>query len=71
MPERSADEKGQYRVVKNHEEQYSIWPLDKPLPGGWFDVGKVAARDSCLAYIREVWTDMRPRSIREATSALT
>jgi MbtH protein len=55
-----------YRVVINHEEQYSIWPIDKELPAGWSDAGKQGARDACLAYVDEVWTDMRPKSLREA-----
>lgn len=55
-----------YRVVMNHEEQYSIWPADKEIPAGWSDAGKQGSRDDCLKYIEEVWTDMRPKSLREA-----
>lgn len=55
-----------YRVVVNHEEQYSIWPVDKDIPAGWSDAGKQGQRADCLAYIDEVWTDMRPKSLREA-----
>jgi uncharacterized protein YbdZ (MbtH family) len=54
-----------YRVVVNHEEQYSIWPVDRELPGGWRDGGKTGPKDECLAYIDEVWTDMRPLSLRK------
>jgi MbtH protein len=54
-----------YRVVVNHEEQYSIWPLDEENPLGWHDVGKAGTRHECLAYIEEVWTDMRPLSLRK------
>lgn len=54
-----------YRVVKNHEEQYSIWLLDKEIPLGWEDVGKQGNKSVCLAYIEEVWTDMRPLSLRK------
>jgi MbtH protein len=54
-----------YRVVVNHEEQYSIWPADRELPLGWMDGGKQGPKDECLAYIEEVWTDMRPKSLRE------
>jgi MbtH protein len=53
-----------YKVVKNHEEQYSIWPEHKENPLGWMDAGKVGSKAECLAYIEEVWTDMRPRSLR-------
>ncbi len=54
-----------YQVVVNHEEQYSIWPADRALPLGWQAVGKSGAKAECLAYIAEVWTDMRPLSIRQ------
>jgi uncharacterized protein YbdZ (MbtH family) len=53
-----------YKVVVNHEEQYSIWPEYKDNPLGWKGVGKVGLKAECLAYIREVWTDMRPLSLR-------
>jgi MbtH protein len=55
-----------YRVVMNHEEQYSIWPVDKDIPAGWSDAGRQGPRADCLAYIDEVWTDMRPKSLRDA-----
>lgn len=54
-----------YTVVVNHEEQYSIWPVDKELPLGWKAVGRRGLKDECLAYIKEVWTDIRPLSLRE------
>jgi uncharacterized protein YbdZ (MbtH family) len=54
-----------YKVVVNHEEQYSIWPEYRENPLGWRDVGKVGRKDECLAYIKEVWTDMRPLSLRK------
>jgi MbtH protein len=57
-----------YRVVMNHEEEYSIWLADKPIPDGWREVGKSGKKAECLAYIDEVWTDMRPKSVREAMS---
>lgn len=53
-----------YRVVLNHEEQYSIWPHDRENPLGWIDAGKSGTREECLAYIKEVWVDMRPLSLR-------
>lgn len=55
-----------FRVVVNHEEQYSLWPSDRALPAGWSDAGKVGTRDECLAHIETVWTDMRPLSLRRA-----
>jgi MbtH protein len=54
-----------YRVVVNHEEQYSIWPDYRDIPAGWRDAGKVGTKAECLAYINEVWTDMRPLSLRQ------
>lgn len=54
-----------YTVVVNHEEQYSIWPADRENPRGWTSVGKTGPKAECLAYIKEVWTDMRPLSLRK------
>ncbi|MCB1054123.1 MAG: MbtH family protein [Acidobacteria bacterium] len=59
------DDKTTYMVVINHEEQYSIWPEDRELPLGWNDVGKHGNKQECLDYIEEVWTDMRPLSLRK------
>ena len=53
-----------YQVVVNHEEQYSIWPADRDLPLGWSAAGKTGTKQECLEYINEVWTDMRPLSLR-------
>ncbi|TBR56995.1 MbtH family protein [Westiellopsis prolifica IICB1] len=54
-----------YKVVINHEEQYSIWPSDRENPLGWKDVGKNGLKQECLSYIKEVWIDMRPLSLRK------
>ena len=54
-----------YKVVVNHEEQYSIWPVVRENPLGWRDAGKTGPKAECLAYIQEVWTDMRPLSLRK------
>lgn len=59
-----SDDKTIYRVVINHEEQYSIWPASRENPLGWRDAGKTGSKQECLAYIEEVWTDMRPLSLR-------
>ncbi|MEO3928562.1 MbtH family NRPS accessory protein [Micromonosporaceae bacterium B7E4] len=53
-----------YTVVVNHEEQYSIWLADLDLPAGWTEVGKTGDKEACLAHIAQVWTDMRPLSLR-------
>jgi len=54
-----------YKVVVNDEEQYSIWPADRENALGWRDAGKSGTKEECLAYIKEVWTDMRPLSLRK------
>lgn len=54
-----------YEVVMNHEEQYSIWLKGRELPSGWIVVGKSGSKPECLAHIEEVWTDMRPLSLRK------
>jgi MbtH protein len=65
MSDHEADESIEYLVVVNHEEQYSIWPsYKKPIPLGWAEAGKRGSKEECLAYISEVWTDMRPASLR-------
>ena len=53
-----------YKVVLNDEEQYSIWPLDRENPPGWRDAGKSGSRPDCLEYIKQVWIDTRPLSVR-------
>ena len=58
------DESAAFKVVVNHEEQYSIWPAEGESPLGWKEVGVSGTRAECLAHINEVWTDMRPLSLR-------
>ena len=58
-----------FLVVLNDEEQYSIWPADREAPAGWRPDGVVGSKEECLAHIDEVWTDMRPRSLREHMAA--
>jgi MbtH protein len=53
-----------YKVLVNQEEQYSIWPAGRVDPVGWKEVGKSGKKEECLSYIEEVWTDMRPLSLR-------
>ena len=55
-----------YVVLTNHEEQYSLWPSAKPVPGGWTVVKIEAPKAECLQYVDEHWTDMRPLSLRKA-----
>ncbi len=54
-----------HKVVLNHEEQYSISPVDRENPLGWRDADKSGTKAECFAYIKEVWTDMRPLSLRK------
>jgi MbtH protein len=57
-----------YKVVVNHEEQYSIWPADRENAPGWRDASKTGSKSECLAHIGEVWTDLRPLSLRRGLS---
>ena len=69
MPEQSDDNASNdvvYRVVVNHEEQYSIWPVGRENPAGWRNEGTVSSKADCLSRIELVWTDMRPLSVRPA-----
>ena len=59
------DDKTIYKVVLNHEEQYSIWPADRENALGWKDEGKKGTKQECLEHIKIVWTDMRPLSLRK------
>ncbi|MEO8378415.1 MAG: MbtH family protein [Acidobacteriota bacterium] len=54
-----------YKVIINTEEQYSIWPADREIPLGWSEAGFQGGKRECLAHIEEVWTDMRPLSLRK------
>ena len=54
-----------YRVVVNHEQQYSIWPQAREIPPGWTDTGVTGNKQHCLSHIERIWTDMRPLSLRE------
>ncbi|TDD54181.1 MbtH family NRPS accessory protein [Kribbella antibiotica] len=52
------------KVLVNDEEQYSLWPDYLTVPAGWTDTGVSGSKDECLAYVKDVWTDMRPLSLR-------
>ena len=58
------DDGRQYRVVVNHEEQYSVWPADRTPPPGWRPAGTAGPLPDCLSWISAAWTDMRPLSLR-------
>ncbi|WP_186646697.1 MbtH family protein [Fluviispira vulneris] len=54
-----------YKVVMNHEEQYSLWDFSRDNPKGWVDAGFTGTQNECLEYIKNVWVDMRPLSVRK------
>jgi len=62
------DEDGRFCVLVNDEDQYSLWPVFAEVPAGWRTVFGEATRAECLEYVEQNWTDMRPRSLREAMS---
>lgn len=64
MRSEESDDPTVYKVVVNAEEQYSVWPSGRDNPPGWHDNGKTGSKAECLSYIAEVWTDMRPLSLR-------
>lgn len=68
MSDTQADERD-YLVVRNDEEQYSIWWAGRDLPAGWHAEGAEGTKDECLARIADVWTDMRPLSLRRRMEA--
>jgi MbtH protein len=68
MSDQVVDESTVYKVVVNLEEQYSIWPADRENPSGWSDAGKTGSKEDCLSFIEQVWTDMRPLSLRKRMS---
>lgn len=59
------DDDREYVVVMNDEEQYSIWFSDREIPAGWHDQGVKGSKKHCLDHIEEVWTDIRPKSLRD------
>jgi MbtH protein len=59
-----------YKVVINHEEQYSIWPADRENALGWNDVGRVGSKDDCIDHIEQVWTNLSPAELRRKITAL-
>ncbi len=64
----TTDDDRDMKVVRNDEEQYSIWEHDRPNPSGWHDEGFSGTKGACLQHIESIWTDMRPRSLRAATA---
>ena len=63
------DADGRFLVLINDEGQHSLWPAFIEVPAGWRPVHGEADRDSCLEYVEQNWTDMRPRSLVEQSLA--
>lgn len=64
-PVAEEDDDRLYIVLINHEEQYSLWPSDISIPDGWSQVGEARSKSDCLQFVDEVWTDLRPLSLRK------
>lgn len=60
-----------FKVLVNDEEQYSLWPDYKAVPGGWRETGTHGQKQECLDYVERVWSDMRPLSLRRAMDTQT
>jgi MbtH protein len=60
-----------YQAVRNDQEQFSIWPAHRAIPGGWHKVGPIGSKDEVLKYVETVWTDIRPACVREAIRGRT
>lgn len=71
MGDMTEDESILYRVVRNHEEQHSIWLADRDIPKGWHDIGMSGPRQACLEHIDAVWPDIRPLSLRRRLAAMS
>lgn len=69
MANENEEIKATHIVLINEEEQYSLWPIYKKIPTGWRAVGRQGSEEECMKYVDEVWTDMRPRSLRERMEA--
>ncbi|ORB28510.1 MbtH family protein [Mycolicibacterium parafortuitum] len=63
------DDAGRFYVLDNDEDQHSLWPVFADVPAGWRVVFGEASREECLSYVEQNWTDLRPRSLREAMLA--
>ena len=57
---------GVFIVLRNEDEQYSLWPSEKEIPDGWTEVMPPSTKAACLAFVEENWTDMRPKRLRDA-----
>jgi MbtH protein len=60
------DPQGRFLVLVNDEEQHCLWPAFAAVPAGWASVFGEDSREACLSYVEEHWTDLRPKSLRDA-----
>ena len=60
------EHRSNFCVVINSQEQYSYWFADSQLPAGWKSTGFIGSREECLTEVENIWTDMRPLSVRKA-----
>jgi len=60
------DEDGRFLVLVNAEEEHSIWPAFAEVPRGWAVVQEESSRADAIAYVEAHWTDLRPKSLRDA-----
>lgn len=59
------DQDGTFLVLRNSEEQHSLWPAFAAVPDGWTVVLDGSTRADALAWVERNWTDLRPLSLRE------
>ncbi|MEU7134349.1 MbtH family protein [Streptomyces sp. NPDC046261] len=69
MPNPFDDQDATFLVLVNDEGQHSLWPAFAPRPDGWTVALDASPREEAVAYVEANWTDMRPRSLREATGS--
>ena len=69
MTQSESEDQHLYIVLINEEEQYSLWRKDIKIPAGWSAVGPEGNKAECMKYVDEVWTDMRPLSLRRSMAA--
>jgi MbtH protein len=58
-----------FKVVRNYEHQYSVWPAARDVPAGWQECGLRGSRSECREHIGQVWKDILPAGVTNALSA--
>ena len=62
------DKDALFLVLRNEEGQYSLWPQLIKIPQGWRSVFGPVARQECVGFIDQQWTDMRPAALVRASA---